>query len=287
MTRQVKIVTDSTVYLPAEVIARHDIRVIPLRVGFGTDVYSEGVDITNKEFYQRLANSNIMPTTSQPPIGDFTRIYTELAHQGHPILSIHISSKISGTINSVLTARESLPQAQIEAVDSKSIGMGPLVIRAAEAAEQGRTLAQVKAATDKLNAGINVVGALDSLEYLRRGGRIGGMKAMVGNLLKIKPMLTYDNGEPRLLTKVRTLPRAIDYILRFVEKRTEGSNAIYGAIRHAHVLEAALALEKALLSHFNWSELDLMELGPVFGTHLGPGTVGVAFYSDKDLQPDE
>ncbi|GAJ06558.1 unnamed protein product, partial [marine sediment metagenome] len=114
MTSKVKIVTDSTIYLPPEVIARYDIRVVPIKVAFGTDVYSEGVDITNEEFYQRLAKSGTLPITSQPPVSDFIKVYTELAQQGHPILSIHISSKISGTINSVTAARKSLPHAQIE-----------------------------------------------------------------------------------------------------------------------------------------------------------------------------
>lgn len=287
MTNQVKIVTDSTVYLPPEVIARYDIHVVPIKVAFGTDVYSEGVDITNEEFYQRLAKSSILPTTSQPPISDFTQVYTELARQGHPVLSIHISSKISGTINSVTAAIKSLPQAQIEVVDSLSIAMGLLVIPAAEAAERGQPLTQVKASIDKLNACINVLGALDTLDYLRRGGRIGGVKALVGTLLKIKPILAFEGGEAKVLAKVRTMPRAIDYILRFVEKRTEGSTAIYGSIRHAHVLEAALALEKALRAHFDWAKLDFLELGPVFGTHLGPGTLGLGFYGDKDWQPDQ
>ena len=287
MAKPVKIVTDSTVYLPPEVIARYDIRVVPIKVAFGTDVYSEGVDITSEEFYQRLAKSDILPTTSQPPISDFSRVYTELAQQGHPILSIHISSKISGTINSAIAARKLLPQAQIEIVDSQSIAMGLLVAPAAKAAEQGQTLAQLKASTEKLNTCINVIGALDTLDYLRRGGRIGVLKALVGTLLQIKPIIAYEGGEPRLLAKVRTMPRAIDYILRFVEKQTEGSTSLYGSIRHAHVLEAALALEKALRAHFNWAELDLLEMGPVFGTHLGPGTLGLGYYGDKDWQPDQ
>jgi len=287
VTRQVKIVTDSTVYLPPEVIARHDIRVVPIKVAFGTEVYSEGVDITNEEFYQRLAKSGTIPTTSQPPVSDFVRVYTELARQGHPILSIHISSWLSGTINSVMTARKSLPQAQIEIVDSRSLTMGMLVIPAAEAAEKGQTLAQVKASIEKLNACINVVGVLDSLEYARKGGRIGRARALVGTLLKIKPILTFEGGEAKVLAKVRTMTRAIEYVLKFVEKRTEGSTSIHGFIRHARALEAARALEKGLRARFNWAELDFLELGPVFGTHLGPGTIGLGFYGDKDWQPDQ
>jgi len=287
VTSKVKIVTDSTIYLPPEVIARYDIRVVPIKVAFGTDVYSEGVDITNEEFYQRLAKSGTLPITSQPPVSDFIKVYTELAQQGHPILSIHISSKISGTINSVTAARKSLPQAQIEIVDSQSITMGMMVTPAAEAAEKGQTLAQVKASIEKLNACINVVGILDSLDYLLKGGRIGRVKALVGTLLKIKPVLTFEGGEAKLLTKARTMTRAIEYVLKFVEKRTEGSTSLRGSIRHAHVLEAALALERELRTRFNWAELDFLELGPVYGTHLGPGTIGLGFYGDKDWQPDQ
>jgi DegV family protein with EDD domain len=287
VTRQVKIVTDSTVYLPPEVIARHDIRVVPIRVGFGSEVFSEGVDITNEEFYQRLAKSSTLPITSQPPVSDFIQVYTELAQQGHPILSIHISSYLSGTVNSAMTAKKALPQAQIEIVDAQSLTMGMLVTPAAEAAERGQKLAQLKASIEKLNARINVVGVFDTLDYSRRGGRIGAARALVGTLLKIKPILTFENGDAKILAKVRTLSRAIEYMMKFVAKRTEGSTSIHGSIRHANNLEAALTLERELRAHFNWAELDFLEVGPVFGTHLGPGTVGLGFYGDKDWQPDQ
>ena len=286
MSRQVKIVTDSTVYLPPEVITRYDIRVVPIKVGFGNEVYSEGVDITNEEFYQKIAKSDTLPTTSQPPLSDFIQVYTELAQQGHPVLSIHIPSILSGTINSALNAKKALPDAQIEIVNTQSLTMGMLVTPAAQAAERGLTLARIKASIDKLNACLNCVGVFDTLDYLLKGGRIGRAKALVGTLLQIKPVLTFEGGEVKVLAKVRTMPKAIDYMLRFIEKRTEGCTSLYGSIRHAHVPEPALALEKALRAHFNWAELDLLELGPVFGTHLGPGTVGLGFYSDKDWQPD-
>jgi DegV family protein with EDD domain len=286
VTKPVKIVTDSTVYLPPEVIAKHDIRVVPLRVAFGTEVYSEGVDITNQEFYLRLAKANTLPTTSQSPVSDFLKVYSELTQKGHPILSIHISSWLSGTANSAMNAKKSLPQAEIEIVDAQSLTMGMLVAPAAEAAERGRTLNQIKASIDRLNDCINMVGVLDTLDYLKKGGRIGGAKALVGTLLKIKPILTFEGGEVKVLAKVRTMPRAIDYMLRFIEKRTEGSTSLHGSIRHAHAPEVARLLEKELRARFNWAELDFFELGPVFGTHLGPGTAGLGFYGDRDWQPD-
>jgi len=286
VTHQVKIVTDSSVYLPPETIARYDIQVVPIKVVFGTEVYREGIDITNEEFYRKIAEADTLPTTSQPPLSDFTQVYTELAKQGHPILSIHISSIFSGTVNSAITAKKSLPDAQIEIVDAKSLTMGILVTPAAEAAEKGQTLAQIKASIEELNDRMNCIGVFDTLSYLLKGGRIGRAKALVGTLLQIKPILTFEDGEAKVLTKVRTMTRAIDYILKFIEKRTKGSTRLYGSIRHAHVLKPARALEKELRAHFNWAELDFLELGPVFGTHLGPGTLGLGFYSDKDWQPD-
>lgn len=138
MSAKVKIVTDSSAYPEPKISAKHDIRVVPLKVAFGGEVFTEGVDITNDEFYQRLAKGGKLPTTSQPSVADFIKVYRELAEQGHPILSIHISSKLSGTCASALAAKNALPQAQIEIVDSLTIAMGMLISPAAEAAERGR-----------------------------------------------------------------------------------------------------------------------------------------------------
>jgi len=189
LAAEVKIVTDSTAYLSPEEIALYDIHVVPLKVIFGADVYSEGVDITTEEFYRRLATARMPSTTSQPSVNDFTRVYSELAQRGHPILSIHISSKLSGTVNSAVAAMVELPQAQIEIVDSLSIAMRLLIAPAAEAAKRGLPLPQLKASIEKLNASINAFGALDTLEYLWKGGRIGRAQALLGTMLRIKPVL--------------------------------------------------------------------------------------------------
>jgi DegV family protein with EDD domain len=239
LTPEVKIVTDSTAYLLPETIATYDIRVVPLKVAFGTEVFSEGVDITNEEFYQRLARSSTPPTTSQPPVTDFAKVYSELTSLGHPIFSIHISSKLSGTINSALTAREEFPEAQIEVVDWLSMGMGLLVVAAARAAEEGQELPQIKAKIERLAPCVSIFTMVDTLKYAWRGGRIGAATALLGSLLNIKPILA---------------------------------------------LEEALALEREVRARCNCTELDIIELGPVFGTHTGPGALGLAFYTEKDWQ---
>jgi len=282
LSAKVKIVTDSSAYPEPEVIAKYDIRVVPLRVAFGSEVFAEGVDITNEEFYQRLAKGRKLPTTSQPTVADFIKVYRELAEQGHPILSIHISSKLSGTCASALAAKNALPQAQIEIVDSLTIAIGMLISPAAEAAERGETLSQIVASIEKLNKCIKVVGAFDTLEYLWKGGRIGAARALVGTLLKIKPVLTQEGGEVKVLNKARTRAHAIEYMLGLVEKEVKGSISLHGWVAHSHVPDAGRALEKELRENFNWIGLRFLEMGPVLGTHMGPGLVGVSFYCDED-----
>jgi DegV family protein with EDD domain len=281
---KVKIVTDSTAYLLPEVVTKYDIRIVPLKVHFGADVYTEGVDITSEEFYHRLTEGGGFPTTSQPSLGDFYQVYTELAESGHPILSLHISSKLSGTVDVALAAKSELPEARIEVVDSRSIPMGMLITPAAEAAEKGLTLSKIKAAIDRLNVSIESVGAFETLEYVRKGGRIGAARSLVGTLLRIKPVLTFQNGEVKVLARPRTMTRAIDYVLRYMDKRVKGGASLHGWITHSHVLETAVALQQKLQDRFNWTELRCFELGPVLGTHVGPGFIGIGFYSDEDWQ---
>jgi len=226
LTPKVKIVTDSSAYLLPETITRYDIRVVPLKIAFGTEVYSEGVDITNEEFYRRLAEDSTLPTTSQPSASDFIQVYAELVQLGHPIFSIHISSKLSGTISSALAARDAFPDSQIEVVDWLSNGFALLVLAAARAAEEGQGLAEIKAIIKRLTARINIFAMLDTLEYLRRGGRIGGAGALLGTILKIKPIVALENGEVKPLAKVRTRGKAVEYMLRLMEKQTNGNTSI-------------------------------------------------------------
>jgi len=285
MTAKVKIVTDSTAYLTPEEIARYDVHVVPLKIIFGADVYSEGVNITNEEFYRRIAKARTLPTTSLPSKSDFVKVYSELAQRGHPILSIHLSSKLSGTVNSAMAARKELPQAQIEIVDALSVALRLLIAPAANAARKGQTLSRLKDSIEKLNACMNAVGALSTLEYLWKGGRIGVAKALLGSLLRITPVLAFEGGEIKVLAKTRTTGKALDYILELMKERVKASTPIHVGVVHTHVVEPALALKKAVEANFNCVELEVIELGPVLGTHIGPGFFGLGFYSEQDWKP--
>ncbi|MSQ41071.1 MAG: DegV family protein, partial [Dehalococcoidia bacterium] len=188
----VHIVTDSTADLPREVVQRLGITVVPLNLHFSTQVYRDGVDIQAEEFYRRLVTANPLPTTSQPAVGAFVECYQALADTGEPVVSIHVASKLSGTYNSAFQAREQVGTSMfIEVVDSQtaSMGLGLIVLAAAEAAAAGASLEEVLHATREAVARTRVLFMVDTLEYLQRGGRIGKAQAFLGSVLNIKPIL--------------------------------------------------------------------------------------------------
>ncbi len=279
---EVRIVTDSTAYLPPELIARYGIGVVPLKVLFGPEAYTEGVDISNEEFYGKLVEASTLPTTSQPSVGDFLQAYGEAAREAVPILSIHISSKLSATVSTALTAKSELPQAQIEVVDSlsTSMGLGMVVLAAARAAAEEQPLSQIRASSEKLIKSMNVFFVVDTLEYLHKGGRIGGAAALVATVLRIKPVLYIKDGQIEVLAKVRTKRKALKRLLELVEERVPGGTPVHVAVIHAQAVEEASAFEKEVRARFNCAEMYLSELGPVIGTHVGPGAIGLAFYTD-------
>jgi len=279
---EVKIVTDSTAYLPAELIARYGIRVVPLKVLFGPEAYAEGVDISNSEFYGKLMEASTLPTTSQPSVGDFLQVYGEADREAVPILSIHISSKLSATVSTALTAKSELPQSQIEIVDSlsTSMGLGMVVLAAARAADEGQPLSQIRASCEKLIRSMNVFFMVDTLEYLHKGGRIGGAAALLGTVLRIKPLLYLKEGQIEVLAKVRTKRRALKRLLELVEEQVPEGTSVHAAVIHAQAAEEASALAKEIRARFNCAEMHLSELGAVIGTHVGPRAIGLAFYTD-------
>lgn len=277
MATKVKIVTDSTAYLLPQDIAKYDIHVVPLRVIIDGRDFAEGVDITNEDFYRKLASYRGVPGTSQPPVSDFLKVYDKLTSSGYDILSIHISGKLSGTVTSAMTASSAFPQARIEVVDWLSMGMGLLVTAAARAAEQGQELSQIKATIKRIADNTTIIGTLDTLKYLNAGGRAGA-KVSIANFLKIKPVLALDNGAIKILAKPRSRSKAIQCMLQFVEQRVNKNDVMHGAVVHAMAYEEALMVEDTIRDHYNCAELYLIELGPIFGAHTGPGALGIDFY---------
>jgi DegV family protein with EDD domain len=284
MPNQVAIITDSTAYLPKECLEEYRISVTPLSVIWGDQAYMDGVDILPDEFYKRLAHSKTMPTTSQVTPAAMKIAFESLLLQGYDVLGIFLSSKISGTVESAIQARGMLPYAaeNIVIVDSlwTTMAMGLPVLAAARAAEAGEDLEACRRVTENACAHTGVLFVVETLEFMRRGGRIGGAQAFLGTVLNIKPVLEMREGRIEALEKVRTKPKAVRHILDIAAQRLQGRPNIRVAVTHANAEVEALALLEAARVDLNPVETFCCPLSPVIGTHVGPGTLALSFTSD-------
>jgi DegV family protein with EDD domain len=278
--KPVTVVTDSTAGLPADLVARHGLHIIPLWVHSEEQSYRDGVDLMPNQFYPLLAQAPDLPTTSQPSAGEFLELYRELAREAEAIVSVHISTELSGTVASALAARQMFHDVPVHVVDSRStsMGLGLNALAAARAAAEGQNGEQVAAVAERLVPWTSVLFVVDTLEYLRKGGRIGGASALAGSLIRIKPILHIHEGRIDALDKVRTRRKALDRLMGIVAERVGGAGPIHVAVVHAAAPAEAEALWDRLAHTFDLAELHLAEISPAIGTHVGPGTVGVAFY---------
>ena len=276
-----KIVTDSTAYLPEDYVRKHDIRVVPLYVHFGNEAFKDGVDLSHDEFYARLAEARDLPTSSQPSAGEFHAVFEDLANKGHDIIVLTISSKLSGTWDSAMAAKQMLPEANIEVVDTltTSVGLHLLVQAAIEAAAGGATLQEAAELVEDLKGKIYLWFVVDTLEYLAKGGRIGNARAFMGTLLKVKPILTLQDGAIEPCEQVRSTAKArarmVELVVEAMGER--GCDATI-SIASALVPEDAQKLGNQLVQKLECAEPLQGNIGPVLGVHTGPGVIGVAAY---------
>ncbi len=280
---KVAVVTDSGVNLPEGVQESHHIHVVPLKVILGERTLRDGIDVTPSRFYELLRAASELPTTSQPSTGDFVEVYSQLSEEVDAIVSIHLSGSLSGTITSALAARELVDHVRIEVIDSRSasLGLGFVVLAAARAAEQGKSLPEVVAGAQGLIPRVNVIFVVDTLKYLHLGGRIGGASAMLGTALKIKPVLHLSDGQVKPLERVRSKGRATERMLEIMAERLEVADCggvLHAAVAHADRADEALELKEQVVSRFHPEEFYLSELTPAIGTHAGPGTLGLGWY---------
>jgi DegV family protein with EDD domain len=277
----IKLVTDSTAYLPDELIRKHDIRIVPLYVHFGQEAFKEGVELSNEAFYARLKDAAELPTTSQPSAGQFLEVFQELAAAGHEVVVLTISHKLSGTYSSAIAAQQMLPEAKISVIDSlsTSVGLQLMVEAAAKALAAGASRQQIVEQIEAIKQNMYVLFVVDTLEYLAKGGRIGNAKAFLGTLLKIKPILVLQDGAIEPLEQVRSKRKAIAQMMNLVKEHVDGDGTqAKVAITHALVPEEAEEIKREIVNELGCSEPYLATVGPVIGTHTGPGVVGVATY---------
>jgi DegV family protein with EDD domain len=276
----VKVVTDSLADIPKPIADELEITQVPCIVRFGDQEFRDRVDLYPTEFYRKLVASPTLPATSQPAAGEFEAVYRKLGETTNQIVSIHVIGTLSGTLNAARLGAQNVPNLRIEHIDSKQVtmGMGWLVILAARAAQAGASLDEIKKLVEDTIPRVHVLAMLDTLEYAQRGGRLGKGAALVGTLLHVKPLLSAVNGEILPVENVRTQKRAIERLIEIVL----GSGPIQElAVIHADAPILAAKVQKLLSATFPEEQIVMGETGPVLGTHVGPGGVGIAWVAGK------
>ncbi|MBI4198594.1 MAG: DegV family protein [Chloroflexi bacterium] len=276
----VKVVTDSTADLPPELARELDITVTPLSVRFGQESFLDGVDLSSDAFFQRLVAAKELPTTSQPAPGAFLLVYRRLLEAGHQVLSVHVSEKLSGTLNSARQAKEQLGSAPIQILDSQqaTLGLGLVATAAAKAVKAGASLQETAAAANEAIGQVQVFGVLDTLEYLQKGGRIGKARALVGSLLHVRPIITIKEGVTHSAGMARSRAQGIQFLLTVARERAP--------LKQAAVIYSTTPLEADQLAEqvrplVQDGAVMKARFGPVLGTYVGPGAWGLAVQSEK------
>src|SRR6266498_1190137 len=278
---KVAVVTDSTTYMPRELVKKYNISVAPQVLIWGDQIYKDGVDIQSGEFFTRLKTAKVMPTTSQVAVISFQEIFQDLVNKGFEVLALLVSSRLSGTVQSAMQARDLMGSARdkVNVVDSQSVAMalGFQALAVARALEGGASLQEAIALAEKSHEYTGVFFAVDTLEFLHRGGRIGGAQRFIGSALNIKPILAIQDGRVEGIERIRTKSKAHDRVLELVIEKVNRRSPVRLATLHANALEDARALLTRAEQVLNPVESIFTEVSPTVGTHAGPGTVGLAF----------
>jgi len=274
----IALVSDSTANLYPDFVEKYGIRVIPLYIKIGDTTFKDGVDISTGEFYERLPNCDPLPITSQPSAGDFVELYQELVAAGaEAIISVHLSSGISGTINSATLAAAEMDSLPIEIVDTRCAAASHMmaVEAGALALEKGAPFEEAVAAVRRVVDQQKTVFAVDTLEYLHKGGRIGGAAALLGGLLQFKPILYFKEGKIDALERVRTSKQALLRLAEIMADWLGKEEPLQAVVMQAACPERAKALADVLPQYMNIANVRITEVPPVLGAHVGNGTVGL------------
>ena len=279
----IKIVTDSTSYIADEYIKKYDIKVVSLNVIIN-GVSSREIDIENKVFYEEIRNIKEIPKSSQPIPEEMLNVFREIVENEDSIVGIFLSSKMSGTYSNANMVKdmilEDYPDADIHILDSKTncMQMGFAVIEAARIASEGKSINEVIDGANHVMDNSRILFTPETLDYLKKGGRIGGAAALFGNVLQIKPILTVVNGEASVFKKVRTRKKAIEEIVKTVLEEIQAKGLGDIVVHHINCEEDGLKLAKALEEKLS-KKVEIQSIGPVIGLHVGPGSIGIAYYT--------
>ena len=281
----IKIVTDSTSYIPQEYIKKYDIKIVSLNVVMNGDSRRE-VDIDNKYFYEEMNESKEIPKSSQPIPQEMLEIFKGIVEEGDSVVGIFLSSKLSGTYSTANMVKEMVleeyPNADIQILDSKTncMQMGFAAIEAAKASNEGKSMDEVITIAEYVFNNSRFLFTPETLEYLKKGGRIGGAAALFGNILQIKPILTVVDGETSVFKKVRTRKKTIEEIVTTVLNDIESKGLGDIIVHHINCEEEGLKLAK-ILEEKLCRKVSIQSIGPVIGLHVGPGSIGIAYYTKE------
>jgi DegV family protein with EDD domain len=285
MAQKVAIVTDSSACLPGELAEQYRVGLVPLNVIIGDKTYRDGIDISPTEFYARLREVNVLPKTAHSSPGAHLEAYREAGRIAPGILCITLSTKFSGQFNSAQVAAgmagESLPGLTVRVFDcgTAAAAQGLVVLAAARAAAAGKSLDEVAAVAERVAGRVRLIAMVDTLHYLVRSGHVPKAAAWASALFRIKPLFFLNDGDVRPLVNTRTTPRAIDRMLKAVRQSVAGETPLQVAVMHADALDNAVLLREKISACFDCASLFITEFTPVMGAHIGPGLIGVAFYS--------
>lgn len=279
----VKIIADTTAVLPHHIADKYHIPIIPQLIHFGDQTYIEGEDIDNQTFLEKLKKSDILPKTAAPPPEFFTEQFKQMVSTGEPILCIHPSTDLSGTVRSATVASQGFPEANIQVVDTRLVAspLGIVVEKAAEWAETGKDIESIKNDVIDLSRQGKIFFLVATLDFLARGGRIGGASAFIGNALKLKPILTLEDGKVEPFGKERTMKRALNRLKELVLSQYPTDGKGYLTIMHSDVPEKAKALSAHFQEHLGIEPPRISNLPPAIITHAGPGALAVGFFDTQ------
>lgn len=274
----IRVVTDSAANLPPSVAREHDVQVVPLIVNIAGTGYREGVELGTEQFYNLLPQATPPPTTSQPTPADFEAVFSEILAAGDEVIAVVLSSELSGTYNSAIQAAAALgPDAPISIVDSRSVSAGEalMVAAAARAARAGQPRGAIVEMLGRMVDETLLIFTLETLEYLKRGGRIGGARAFLGSILRIQPVIVIKDGRVEAGDRARNRRRAIERLVEMQRDRFE-TRPVWAGVAHAVAEADRDVLVREIQNALNIEYLLQCEVGPVLGTHAGPGALGVA-----------
>jgi DegV family protein with EDD domain len=273
------VVTDSTVDLDDDVLEKFEIEVVPLSLHIDGQTYIDRVDITAKEFMQKMKEAEELPKSSQPPVGEFLQVYDRLHEEGYDVLSIHMTGGMSGTVQSAESAA-SMAKGNVKVVDSRYISraLSFQVIEAATMAKAGKSMDEILEAVAKIRDNTRLFVYVDTLENLIKGGRIGKGKGIIGSLLNIKPIASLEGGVYTPVTKVRSHSEAAKFLAEEFAKDVKGKTIKCVSIAHAEGLELTQKIKKAIFEFTGYEQIDVVFTTPVISTHTGPGAIGFMYY---------